>query len=270
MNRNLPLIAALVLPPLAALQGGVGDPQLATDHPWYPGELAMSSFGRIAAPAGQLEGANITLTTVCQANPATFPRLKDNGTRLAHEASGRGIVSFGPNRPQAAPRVIAGAFDSPEVTLELATPRGEPIRALHVATHVASGNPPDPAITYQIECSLDGGQTWTRLLKDGRIWRRGQEPGDFWSQSTWGASLALPDNTARSARVRFHNNGGKRYLRAEGHLLYPVNGTTSRITFSWTDSAGEHRATKLLHHRQTWDIPTQSDVRTRWAEIAHP
>ena len=26
----------------------VGDPQIKTDHPWYPGELAISTFGRLA------------------------------------------------------------------------------------------------------------------------------------------------------------------------------------------------------------------------------
>ena len=27
---------------------GVGDPQVRTDHPWYPGELACSTFERLA------------------------------------------------------------------------------------------------------------------------------------------------------------------------------------------------------------------------------
>ena len=225
---------------------------------------------RLAAPATQLKTAGITLTTVCQANPATFPRLKDGGTRLTHEASGRGIVSFGPNKPQAAPRLIAGAFDSPKVTFEFATPRGEPIREVHVAAHVASSSPPDPKIAYQIEASLDQGKTWTSLLKDGRIERRGTEPEDFWSQSLWAASLKLPEGDARSVQVRFHNNGGKRYLRAEGHLLYPVSGTASRITYAWTDSDGDHQSSKLLDHGQTWDLPTRTGVKTRWVEIAHP
>ena len=29
--------------------GDVGDPQIKTDHPWYPGELAMSTFERLFA-----------------------------------------------------------------------------------------------------------------------------------------------------------------------------------------------------------------------------
>src|SRR5262245_35165689 len=28
---------------------GVGDPQVRTDHPWYPGKLACSTFDRLAA-----------------------------------------------------------------------------------------------------------------------------------------------------------------------------------------------------------------------------
>lgn len=219
----------------------------------------------------EMKKANLSLTTVCQANPATFPRLKDNGTRLRYEAAGRAIVSFGPNKQQAAPRIIAGAFDSPRVTLEFATPQGEPIRALHVAAQVASSNPPDPAVTYQIETSLDGGQTWEPLQKDGRIERKGNEPTDFWSQSMWAARLDLPESSsASSVQVRFHNSGGKRYLRAEGHLVYPVTGTASRVTYAWQDSAGQHQQTQLLDHQQDWNLPTQKEVKTRWVEIAHP
>lgn len=70
--------------------------------------------------------------------------------------------------------------------------------------------------------------------------------------------------------MRFHNTGGKRHLRAEGHLLYPTSSTASKVTFAWTDSAGEHQQTKLLYHGGSWEIPTQSAVKTRWVELAHP
>ncbi len=225
---------------------------------------------RFDAPVSHLKTADITITTVCQANVATFPRLKDDSTRIRYEAGGRGIVSYGPNQPQAGPRIVEGAFDSPKVTLEFATPRGEPIRALHVAAQIASSNPPREDIAYHIEYSLDGGTTWVALLKDGRIHRRGVEPEDFWSQSMWDATLDLPQNTADKVRVRFHNTGGKRYLRVDGHLLYPVSGTTSKVTFAWTDSAGEHLQTKLLDHREIWELPTRTAVKTRWVELAHP
>lgn len=226
---------------------------------------------RFQTSADALKKAKLSITTVCQANPATFPRLKDNGTRLTHEASGRGIVSYGPNKQQAEPRIIAGGFDTPKVTLEIATPRSEPIRAVHIAAQVASSNPPDPTITYQIETSLDGGKTWTPLLENTHIDRIAHEPEDFWSQSMWAADLELPEtSTASSIQVRFHNTGGKRYLRAEGHLIYPVSGTASRVTYAWTDSSGQHQQSQVLNHQQTWDIPTQSDVETQWVEITHP
>src|SRR5256885_7542930 len=47
-GRALPalvLLAALAAPARA----DVGDPQVRTDHPWYPGELACSTFERLFA-----------------------------------------------------------------------------------------------------------------------------------------------------------------------------------------------------------------------------
>ncbi len=223
---------------------------------------------RLGAGAADLAASNVTITTVCQVNPAVLPRLKDNGTHVTHAAGGRGIVSYGPNKQQAAPRIVEGAFDSPRVTLEFKTPRGEPIRALHTAAHVASSSPPSPDVKYQIEYSLDGGKQWQPLLQDATIERRGVEPPNFWSQSLWSASVSLPENSADTVRVRFRNNGGKRYLRAEGHLIYPVPGTATRVTYAWTDADGDHQATQTLTHNQTWDIPTGTQVKTRWVEMA--
>ena len=42
-------------------------------------------------------------------------------------------MSAGPNLPQAVPHVVAGKFDSPAVTLDLRTPRGEPVAAVYAA-----------------------------------------------------------------------------------------------------------------------------------------
>src|SRR4029077_15781803 len=44
---------------VAALTGGaaradVGDPQVRTDHPWYPGELACSTFERLFATQAEV------------------------------------------------------------------------------------------------------------------------------------------------------------------------------------------------------------------------
>ena len=40
------LVAQLVT---GVVPAGVGDPQIRTDHPWYPGELAISTFDRLFA-----------------------------------------------------------------------------------------------------------------------------------------------------------------------------------------------------------------------------
>src|SRR4051812_40764055 len=48
MTRFRIALLLLVLPSLAR-GGGVGDPQVRTDHPWYPGELACSTFDRLFA-----------------------------------------------------------------------------------------------------------------------------------------------------------------------------------------------------------------------------
>src|SRR5215510_9764066 len=47
-----PLLAILLLPALSL--AGVGDPQLGTDHPWYPGELSCSSWERLFATQAAL------------------------------------------------------------------------------------------------------------------------------------------------------------------------------------------------------------------------
>src|SRR5947207_3514100 len=55
-----PFYTALCLLLLRTLpaQADVGDPQIRTDHPWYPGELACSTFERVfAAEAEQYQRA---------------------------------------------------------------------------------------------------------------------------------------------------------------------------------------------------------------------
>src|SRR4051812_16936092 len=48
------LTALLLLAPATTTLAGVGDPQVKTDHPWYPGELACSTFDRLFATQAAL------------------------------------------------------------------------------------------------------------------------------------------------------------------------------------------------------------------------
>jgi hypothetical protein len=225
---------------------------------------------RLGAGARDLAGTGLTMITVCQANAAVLPRLKDGGSRVRFEASGKAVVSAGPTVEQARAHVVEGGFQAPNVTLELATPRGESVVAIHAAAQMGSGNPPRPDITYHIDYSTDRGQTWKPLVKDWTVPRRGEEPKDFWANSFCYGSREIAENDVSSARVRFRNTGGKPCLRAEVHLVYRTKGQdATKVTFDWTDDTGSHREAHILHAGKPteWEIKTGRNVQTRWVEF---
>jgi len=227
---------------------------------------------RLGAGAAALAAANVEIRTVCQLNAAILPRLKDGGTRVEFEASGLAVVSAGPGRTEAAPEVVDGGFDTPRVTLKLKAPRNEPVRAIHAAAHVASSNPPDPRVKYQIEFSTDGGRNWKPVVKDWNVPRRGGEPDDFWSQSFCHGAIELPESVAGEALVRFRNDGGKRYMRAEAHLVYETDNRGGvAVEYVWEDDAGLRRSVKTVAvpvgERVAWDVPTGAGVKTKWVEF---
>jgi hypothetical protein len=224
---------------------------------------------RLHASAKALEQSGLTMVTVCQANPCTMPRLKDGGSRVSFNASGRAVVSAGPNLPQAEAHVVEGKMGSPNVTLELSTPRREPVLAVYAAAHVNSGSPPNADVKYQIEYSTDGGKTWKPVVKDWTINRRGDEPGDFWSQSLCWGSVEPGDKTASTVRVRFRNDGGKSYGRCEMHLVYKCAGSdATKVTFKWHDDGGEHKEGHEFAGAEpaVWEVKTNKELRTEWVE----
>jgi hypothetical protein len=109
------------------------------------------------------------------------------------------------------------------------------------------------------------------VVKDWTIARQGQEPDDFWSQSLcWGAA-ELHGERVSAVRVRFRNDGGKSYARAEAHLLYRTSGRDpAQVTFDWQDDSGAHRAAYTFAGAAPapWEIATGHDVRTRWVELS--
>jgi hypothetical protein len=225
---------------------------------------------RLHAAAAALSGSGLSMTTVCQANPAVMPRLKDGNTKVHFAASGRALVSAGPNLPQAQAHLVDGKFGTPSVTLELATPRKEQAVAVYAAAHIMSGSPPRSDVNYRIDYSLDGGQTWKPIVKDWSITRRGDEPADFWSQSMCWGSLELPAPATAPVRVRFSNSGGKAYARCEVHLAYRVDvKDATNVTFAWTDDTCDLRCMYMAtpDGRNSWTVRTGHDVRTRWVEL---
>jgi hypothetical protein len=224
---------------------------------------------RLHATAKEFVKSGLTITTVCQANPATMPRLADGGSKVTFRAGGRAVVSAGPTVPQAEAHLVDGKFGTANVTLELATPRGEEVIEVHAAAHVGSGNPPSPAVKYQIELSTDGGKTWSPVAKDWTIPRRGEEPKDFWSQSMcWG--VAKVAGKPKSVRVRFRNSGGKAYLRCEAHLVYrPARADATEVKFAWKDDGGDREASHTFPGGEgEWPVKTGKGVEMRWVELA--
>jgi hypothetical protein len=246
-------------------------------------------FIRFDTGARNLAGSGLTMITVCQANAAVLPRLKDNGTTVRFEASGKAVVSTGPAIVQAKTHIVAGGFGTPQVTLELTTPCRLPFRArelppsakrqalerapavaVYTAAQVASRSPPQPDVRYHIDYSTDGGQSWKPVVKDWRIPRRGVEPADFWSQSFCHGSAQISEKDVSAVRVRFHNTGGKLYLRAEMSLVYQTKGSDgTKVTFDWTDQEGPHREAHAFQAggAAEWQIQTGRNVNTRWVEF---
>jgi hypothetical protein len=226
---------------------------------------------KFGSGAAALKNADVTITTVCQANPSMMPRLADDGSDVSFAASGLAIVSAGPNLDHARQHLIEGAFDSPRVTLELKTPRGEPAVEVYAAAHVLSGSPPDPSIKYAIDFSADGGKTWQPIVSDWSVTRRGEDPPDFWSQSMCYGSAKLKQPTTEPIRIRFHNDGGRKYARCEAHLVYrvPENDAT-KVTFAWSEG-GDRRSSShefaAASVQDSWKVETGKNVKTRWVEF---
>jgi hypothetical protein len=223
---------------------------------------------RLGAGAGALAGADLVITTICQASSSVVPRLKDDGSVVTFLASGKAVVSAGPCLDQARAHIVAGGFGTPSVTLELKTPRGEAAVALYAAAQVVSGDPPDPNARYAIDCSTDGGATWQPVVRDWTVPRMGEDPPRFWPKSLCFGSREL--DGAPVVRVRFSNDAGKIVERAEAHLVYRTPGKdATKVTFHWVDRGGSHEESHAFAPLvpATWAVPTGANVTTWWVEF---
>lgn len=210
--------------------------------------------------------SDLEIRTVCQANVAVLPRLKDGGTSITYAASGQSTLSVGPELDLAKSFITSGTFGDKALTLTV-TP-DHPAIELHVAAHIASGSPPNPDIRYQIEYSLNQGVSWQPLAQDWTIPRRGNEPDDFWSQSFCYGSSRISAAANEPIQIRFHNNGGRRYLRAEAHITQKTGHPSPvKVTYAWTDTAGDHRKSHIFETNGEWRLETAKKVRTHWVEF---
>ena len=74
-----------------------------------------------------------------------------------------------------------------------------------------------------------------------------------------------------TVRVRFRNDGGKAYARAEIHVAYRTpKADATAVTFDWADESGDHSASHTFVGKaddRSWTIPTGKNVRTKWVEM---
>jgi hypothetical protein len=185
---------------------------------------------RYCAGPASLAGSGLSMRTVCQCGSSIIPRLKDGQTKVTYLASGRAAISAGPNKNQA--RVVDGRLDSPNVTVELATPRKEKSVRLYVGAQVASGNPPDPSIKFQVDCSTDAGKSWLPVVKDWHVVRRAPEAPDFFALGTLGGEVELKDVDG-PVRARFSTLNGRPFLRVEELMLYMLRLVFGKFLYLW-------------------------------------
>ena len=222
---------------------------------------------RFSAGRTQLASAELEIRTVCQANVAILPRLKDNGTNVTFRSGQQRIQSVGPEMALVKPHVVDGAVGQDQVTLQM-TPN-QPVVEIYAAAHIASGSPPNTRVNYQIEASLDGGQTWQPIVSDWSIRRRADEPADFWSQSLCYGKANIEHVAGRPLQIRFSNDGRKSILRCEAHLVQRTGvPDATKVTYDWTDKEGHHRASHVFEPSNSdWTIDTASEVQTNWVEF---
>jgi len=225
---------------------------------------------RIVGRASELKESGVTITTVCQANGSTIPRLVDGSTRVTFAASGKAVNSAGPTVAHARKHLTAGEFGQPSMTLEVPTPQDRPVAAIYAAAHVASGNPPRTDVQYAIDYRLGDDEPWQSLVKNWSIEPHGEQPKDFWSQSFCYGSKVLAGNASGPVQIRLSNSGKKTYLRAEAHLVYRVpSGDATKVTFHWKDSDGRHTESLTFAPGtavQTGELKTGKNVVTKWVE----
>ncbi len=254
--------------PPRALDGSEVDlTDLARSHHGY--QLRLN-----AAPAVLAEGG-ISIRTVCQAGVMTMPHLVAGANGVTYEATGRAVFAAGPNRDQAEAYVVEGAFDSADpIVMEVPTPRGERIVAVHAAMWVASGIPPEPTVAYAIEYDVGGG--YRPVVRDWHLANRGYDPGDSWSQSFVFGGVELAGSEASSVRVRFSNDGGMTMMKAEVYLVYEdAHDSPVRVAFGFADASGD----RVVEHEypagstardSSWTFEVDGEPTTRWVEMSVP
>ena len=233
-------------------------------------------FLRLNVGASALKNAGLSWTTVCQTNVCTIPHLHAGKNVITFAEGGEGLVAAGPLASQAEAHVVEGKFGSSKVTLEVPASRNAVPMRVYAAAWQSSGNPP-ASVNYDIDCSTDGGKSWTPMVKDWRVTPRAPNPPDYWSQSfTWGDAPVKSGAAGAPVRVRFSNDGGKPFRKAEVYLAYRVtDASPTQVIFCWSDGSGKpqtkahtYAPSQSAVEDSSWHLDAGGKPQTLWVEMA--
>jgi len=220
---------------------------------------------KFGAGAKALAGTGLKITTVCQCGQTIVPHVKAGENHVTYEAGGKAFIAAGPNTDQAKAHLVAGAMNSPTVTLSLAAPRGAKAVRVYGAARAACSAPPKPS-KYNIDYSADGGKTWKSVVKDWEVIQRKPEPNDWWSQTFCWGDAAVPE-VAGPVQLRFTNTGGRNFMRAQAELAYTVQNTSPlKVTYAWKEAG----AVKTATHTYAPSAPGKPDATWTFTAGARP
>jgi hypothetical protein len=190
--------------------------------------------------------------------------LKDGGTEVTFEASGRAAIHGGPSI------ALAERFRHPQAERAgervYRIPAPGPIRSVAGVARFEGEGPP-PWGPWSVEFSLDGGKSWRAGVEGLTLTPAESQWGGGKFAYVW-AQEDLPSNLSNEVWIRFGNGT---IQAAEVYATYEdANDTALDIAFGWT----EGEASRSHRHSigkgvaaDSWIIPTGEGVHTRWVEF---
>lgn len=237
-------------------------------------DLVKGRYGywlKLHAPAKDLAGKDLRISTTCMANGYVMPQLKPGGTQVTFNTAPQAVTLFGPQKATLEKNLTAGELGKGSFTIKLRTPRGEKIRRIDFAGRMASGSPPKTEVMYKAEYSKDG-TAWLPLKEGWQV----KPPVEFTYPDSWSQSFFYGGKEVEGLEgevlVRLSNSGNRGMLMGQFALTYAVPNTgATRVTYGWSENGQEKTAEHLYPAGAamdaSWKIDTGAAAKMGWVEM---